>query len=178
METTYPTLHQKLSRQVFNEFSYVFKWPGKDSLLKPWVIMAHLDVVPVEAAAENQWSVPSFSGLIKNDTIWGRGTADDKSSAISIMEAAEQLLNEGFVLAQTIYLCFGHDEEISGKRGAGAIAAWFKQNNIHPALVLDEGGQIDTEHFKDLKRPVAVIGVGEKGYFNMDFSVEIPGGHS
>ncbi len=178
LETTYPTVHQKLPRQIFSEFSYVFTWVGKNPSLKPYVIMAHMDVVPVEAIAEKNWTVPSFSGMIKGDTIWGRGAIDDKASAISIFEAAEQLLKENFQPERTIYLCFGHDEEVAGKRGAAKISAWFMEQQIHPALVLDEGGQIDTEHFKDLKRPVAVIGVGEKGFVNIDLVVEKPGGHS
>ena len=178
LETTYPTVHQKLPRQIFSEFSYLYTWKGKDTSLKPYVIMAHMDVVPVEAVAEKNWSVPSFSGTIKGDTIWGRGAVDDKASAISIFEAAEQLLKENFQPERTIYLCFGHDEEIAGKRGAAKISAWFKEQKIHPELVLDEGGQVDREHFKELQRPVAVIGVGEKGYVNIDLTVEIPGGHS
>ena len=178
METTYPVMHQKLPRQIFSNFSYVFTWVGKNASLKPYVLMAHMDVVPVEPAAEKNWTVPAFSGLIKGDTVWGRGAVDDKASAIGIMEAAEQLLKENFQPERTIYLCFGHDEEIAGKRGAAKIAAWFKANNIKPELVLDEGGQVDTEHFKELKRPVAVIGIGEKGYVNIDLTVEIPGGHS
>lgn len=178
LETTYPTVHQKLPRQIFSEFSYVYTWKGKNTTLKPYVIMAHMDVVPVEAVAEKNWTVPSFSGTIKGDTIWGRGAVDDKASAISIFEAAEQLLRENFQPERTIYLCFGHDEEIAGKRGAASISAWFKEQKIHPELVLDEGGQVDREHFKELQRPVAVIGVGEKGYVNIDLTVEIPGGHS
>ena len=54
----------------------------------------------------------------------------------------------------------------------------FKEQNIKPAMVLDEGGQIDTKHFKQLNRPFAVIGTSEKGYANFDLSVKIPGGHS
>ncbi len=178
LETTYPTVHQKLPRLIFSEFSYVFIWKGKDTTLKPYVLMAHMDVVPVEAVAEKNWSVPSFSGMIKEDTIWGRGAVDDKASAISIFEAAELLLKENFQPERTIYLCFGHDEEIAGKRGAAKISAWFKEQKIEPELVVDEGGQVDTEHFKELKRPVAVIGVGEKGYVNIDITVEKTGGHS
>ena len=178
LETTYPTVHQKLPRQIFSEFSYVYTWTGKNTALKPMVLMAHMDVVPVEAVAEKNWTVPSFSGIIKEDTIWGRGAVDDKASAIAIFEAVEQLLKENYQPEQTVYLCFGHDEEISGKRGAKKIAEWFKEQNIHPDLVLDEGGQIDNEHFKELNRPVAVIGVAEKGYVNIDLVVEKPGGHS
>jgi len=178
LETSYPLVHSKLSRQVFNEFSYVYKWVGKDTTLAPYVLMGHTDVVPVEAASESKWSVPSFSGAIKNDTIWGRGAVDDKVAVIAIMESVEQLLAQNFTPNRNIYLCFGHDEEVSGKRGAKIYSAWFANNNIKPALVLDEGGQIDQQHFKRLNKPVAVIGTNEKGYVNLDLMVEIPGGHS
>ena len=178
MEKTYPLMHSKLEKQTFNQFSYVFKWKGKDSTKPPYVLMAHLDVVPVEAIAESKWTYPSFSGMIKQDTIWGRGAVDDKSSAIAIMEATEQMLKNNFTPERTFYICFGHDEEIAGKRGANIVSKWFKENNIQPAFVLDEGGMIDTEKFKDVKRPVAVIATGEKGFVNVDISVTIPGGHS
>jgi carboxypeptidase PM20D1 len=178
LEGSYPLIHRQLKRQVFNEFSYLYEWKGKDSSLAPWVLMAHQDVVPVEGAAEKNWTVPSFGGIIKNDTIWGRGAVDDKSSLVAIMEAIEKLLQQGFVPARTIYIAFGHDEEVAGRRGARAISTWMREQKIRPALVLDEGGQIDTEHFKDLGRPVAIIATGEKGYTNIDLSVEIPGGHS
>lgn len=178
LENSYPNVHSKLERKIFNQFSYVYKWPGKDTTARPYVLMGHMDVVPVEAVAESKWSVPSFSGAIKNDTIWGRGAVDDKVAVIAILESVEQLLKQNFTPNRTIYLCFGHDEEISGKRGAKVMSAWLKEQGIKPALVLDEGGQIDTKHFQQLKRPFAVIGTSEKGYANFDLSVEIPGGHS
>jgi len=178
LENSYPNVHSKLERKIFNQFSYVYKWTGKDSTARPYVLMGHMDVVPVEAVAESKWSVPSFSGAIKNDTIWGRGAVDDKVAVIAILESVEQLLKQNFTPNRTIYLCFGHDEEISGKRGAKVMSAWLKEQGIKPALVLDEGGQIDTKHFQQLKRPFAVIGTSEKGYANFDLSVEIPGGHS
>ena len=118
METTYPLMHQQLEKMTFNQFSYVFKWKGKDTTAAPYVLMAHMDVVPVEAIAESKWTYPSFSGTIDKDTIWGRGAVDDKGSAIAIMEAVESSLRENIQPSRTIYLCFGHDEEISGKRGA------------------------------------------------------------
>ena len=178
METTYPLMHQQLEKKSFNLFSYVFTWKGKDTTLAPYVLMAHTDVVPVEAIAESKWSYPSFSGTIDKDTIWGRGAVDDKGSAIAIMEAVELSLQENIQPNRTIYLCFGHDEEISGKRGAAIFSKWFDSSNIKPALVLDEGGMVDTEKFKATGRPVAVVGTGEKGYTNIDLTVEIPGGHS
>ncbi len=72
MESTYPLMHQQLEKMTFNQFSYVFKWKGKDTTAAPYVLMAHMDVVPVEAVAESKLTYPSFSGIIKNYTIWGR----------------------------------------------------------------------------------------------------------
>ena len=178
MEGAYPLCHTKLTRKVINDFSFIYTWEGTDTTLAPYVLMAHMDVVPVEAATESKWKVAPFSGAIVNDTIWGRGAADDKVAVIAIMESVEKLLSENHQPKRTIYLCFGHDEEVSGRRGAKLISQWFIENNIKPALVIDEGGQIDNNHFKQLGRPVAVIATGEKGYVNLDLTVEIPGGHS
>ena len=178
LERAYPLVHQKLTRQIFNQFSYLFTWEGRNKNLPPYVIMAHMDVVPVEAATASKWNTSPFSGAIKDSMVWGRGAVDDKACVISILEAAEALLKNGFQPERTIYLSFGHDEEISGTRGAAAIADWFRKQNIHPELVLDEGGEITEENFRDLKRPIAVIGVGEKGYLSFKLSVEKEGGHS
>jgi carboxypeptidase PM20D1 len=178
LETSYPLVHQHLKRQTFSEFSYLYTWTGKNSSLPPYVLMGHMDVVPVEKEAEKKWTVPSFSGSILKDTIWGRGSVDDKAAVIGILEAVEELLKTGYVPERTIYLSFGHDEEISGRRGAKTISEWFAANKIKPALVLDEGGQIDSQHFKSLKKPLAVIGTSEKGYVSLELTVEIPGGHS
>jgi carboxypeptidase PM20D1 len=135
-------------------------------------------VVPVEAATENKWSVAPFSGAIKDSMIWGRGVVDDKGCVIPIMEAVEELLRKNFQPDRTIYLSFGHDEEISGTRGAASIAKWFGEQNIHPELVLDEGGEITVENFPELKRPIAAIAVAEKGYLSFQLHVEKAGGHS
>lgn len=178
LENSYPLVHAKLERMVIGEFSCLYTWKGKDTSLAPYVLMAHTDVVPVESNTIDKWKVEPFSGAILNDTIWGRGAADDKVAVIAILESVENLLQENFTPERTIYICFGHDEEVSGRRGAKVISQWFIDHQIKPELVLDEGGQIDNTHFKQLKRPVAVIANSEKGYVNIDLSVELPGGHS
>jgi carboxypeptidase PM20D1 len=97
---------------------------------------------------------------------------------ITILEAVENLLRQQFQPERTIYLSFGHDEEISGSNGAKSIADWFKENYIHPILVIDEGGEISNEQFPSLKRPIAAIGIAEKGYLSFSLRVEKEGGHS
>lgn len=178
MERAYPLIHQKLPRKIFNQFSYLYTWQGSNPSLAPYVIMAHTDVVPVEEATISKWTVPPFSGMIKDSMIWGRGVVDDKGCVIPILESVESLLQQNFQPERTIYLSFGHDEEISGGRGAPVIVKWFLQQNIHPELVIDEGGEITNEQFPGLKRPVAAIGIAEKGYLSYTLTVEKEGGHS
>jgi carboxypeptidase PM20D1 len=177
IELHYPLVHQKLSYRVFNSFSRLYTWPGKHPEQKPYVLMAHLDVVPVEQATAKQWTVAPFGGEFKNDTVYGRGVADDKSSLISILEATEKLLSQNFQPERTIYFSFGNDEETIGN-GAQAIAKYMQEQKIHPEMVLDEGGEITKEHFSELKRPVAFIAIAEKGYMTYELTVNLAGGHS
>ncbi|HWK06493.1 MAG TPA: M20/M25/M40 family metallo-hydrolase [Puia sp.] len=177
MQRSYPLLHQHLVRTSHENYSYAYTWKGTDSSLSPIILVAHYDVVPVEASAVRLWTAQPFGGEIKDSAIWGRGAIDDKASMISILEAAESLLQQGFTPRRTILLCFGHNEESSGS-GAKAIVAWLQQQRLRAELVIDEGGEITTNRFKDVKRPIAMIGVGEKGYVTFDLTVEKPGGHS
>lgn len=177
VEKNYPLIHKNLTHQNFNGLSRLYKWEGKKSSEKPYVLMAHYDVVPVEASTEKLWTVPAYGGVLKNDIIYGRGAADDKVSLISILEAVEKLLASNFQPERTVYLSFGNDEETIGL-GAQAIAKFLEESNVHPEVILDEGGEITTENFTELKRPVALIAVAEKGYMSFNLTVEQHGGHS
>ncbi len=177
IDQSYPLIHARLYKTIVNQFSYIFEWKGQDTSLKPIILMGHYDVVPIEAATANLWSVKPFSGSITDSCVWGRGAADDKSGVISILEATEAMLKKGFIPKRSIFLCFGHDEEISGL-GAMAIVQHLSARRIKAEMVLDEGGEITEDKIKDVKRPIAVIGVAEKGYASFELSVNKEGGHS
>jgi len=177
LETTYPLIHKNLPRTIIDSFNYIYEWKGTDTSILPMVLMAHYDVVPVEASAIKLWHAKPYGGEVKDNYIWGRGVLDDKSSMISILEAAESQLAKGFQPKQTILLCFGADEESSGK-GATAVVKYFKSLNKKFDLVVDEGGEISTEDNKSIKAPIASIGVGEKGYVTLVLTAQKAGGHS
>jgi len=151
----------------------LFRWKGQSSA-QPGVLMAHYDVVPVN---ESDWEKPAFDGIIENGILWGRGTLDTKGTFNGVLEAADNLIAQGFVPANDLYLAFGGDEEISGN-GAPAIVKWFQQQNITPAFVLDEGGAVVENVFPGVKVPCAVIGTGEKGPMDVKLTLKTNGGHS
>jgi carboxypeptidase PM20D1 len=177
LETTYPNFHARLQREIIKDYTLLFTWKGKNPELKPVVLMAHQDVVPIETGTESLWTVDPFAGEVKDDFIWGRGTSDDKINLISMLEAAEKLLVNDFQPERTIYFSFGHDEEIGGS-GAIAVAKLLKERGIEAEFVMDEGGIITKNQIPGITKPVALIGTSEKGYLSLVLSVEQAGGHS
>ena len=178
LEETFPKVHATLTKELVAGHSLLYKWTGSSEAFKPVLLMAHQDVVPVESDSLANWEHPPFDGLIADDYIWGRGTMDDKSSLVGIMEAVEMLLNEGFQPQRTIYLAFGHDEEVGGRGGALQIAQLLRQRNVEFEFILDEGLVITEGVVPDFPWPLAVIGIAEKGYLSLELTVKLDGGHS
>ena len=94
IKDSYPLVHRNLELEHIGEYNFLYHWKGLDSGLKPIVLMAHYDVVPVEN--EDAWEKPPFGGIVEDGYIWGRGSLDDKLSMIGILEAVEILCKRGF----------------------------------------------------------------------------------
>jgi carboxypeptidase PM20D1 len=174
LRSAFPNIHSHMTREVVGGMSLLYRWKGENPELKPVVIMAHMDVVPVEPG---NWTHPPFSGTIADGYIWGRGTLDDKGSLIAILCAAEHLIQTGFHPQRTIYLSFGHDEETNGK-GSQAIVTRFKNRGVVPEFVLDEGMSIVKGMVPGVEAPVALIGIAERGYLSIELVAHGEGGHS
>lgn len=178
LETAFPDTFKTLSKEVIGGGSLLMKWEGRDKSEKPILLMAHQDVVPVIEGTESDWTYPPFDGVIADGYIWGRGALDDKSAMCAILEAAELLLRDGFAPDRTIYIAFGHDEEIGGKNGAAQIVSTLESRGIWFEAILDEGGFITKGIVPDVEMPVALVGIAEKGYLTLSLTVEAEGGHS
>jgi carboxypeptidase PM20D1 len=178
LQSTYPLVHANATQTIVNDYSLVYQLPGSDPALEPVLFMGHMDVVPIEEITRDQWTYPPFSGTVTDGVIWGRGSVDDKFTVIALMEAMELLLSEGVRPQRSIYLSFGHDEEVGGKDGAAKVAEYFQNEGITFDYVMDEGGVVIEGMMEGLDRPLAVIGVSEKGYVNLVLTVNAPGGHS
>lgn len=176
LQVTYPAAHGAMRRETVAGHTLVYTWAGSDPSLKPVVLMAHQDVVPVVPGTERDWKRDPFGGEIAEGFVWGRGTLDDKGSLVALMEAAEALAGSGFKPRRTVYFVFGHDEEVSGA-GATAAAALLKSRGVTPEFVLDEGGLALTAN-PLTGVPVAVVAVSEKGYATLRVTAKGDGGHS
>ncbi len=180
-EERFPLVHKHLKREEISLASLLYTWEGTNPDLEPIALLGHQDVVPVAEGTEQDWTHPAFDGVDDGEFIWGRGALDMKNHLIAVLESVETLLAEGFQPERTVYLCFGHDEEIVAAKtsGAGAIADALKARGVHLDSVIDEGGAIlDLKVGSILNNRLAGVGIAEKGYADYRVSVSAKGGHS
>jgi carboxypeptidase PM20D1 len=173
----FPRTHAALEREIVADYSLLYTWRGSDSSLAPVLLTSHHDVVPVIPGTESDWTHPAFGGVIADGFIWGRGTLDDKLGVLGTLEAVESLVVAGFAPTRTVYLAFGHDEELGGPAGAAAITALLAERGVQLWFTLDEGMAIISD-MAGIESPIAAIGVAEKGYMTIELTARAPGGHS
>lgn len=178
IENSFVLVHKNLKRTPINNYSIVYKWSSnKDNNKLPVLLLAHYDVVPANDEIDG-WSYPPFSGKIAEGYIWGRGAIDNKGSLLGLLEAVESLLEQGFTPDRDIYFAFGHDEEIGGYSGAKQIAKYFHEKKIRFDFALDEGLLVTEGVISGTNKPVAMIGLAEKGYVTIKVTANGSGGHS
>jgi Gly-Xaa carboxypeptidase len=173
---TFPLTHATLQLEKVNTHGLLFTWAGTEPALKPSLLMAHQDVVPVPDSTVKQWTHPPFSGHYDGKFVWGRGASDCKNQLLAILNAVEALLSADFTPRRTLILSFGFDEEISGREGAQHLADHLIKKLGHNSIaaIVDEGA-VNVENWG---ANFAIPGVAEKGYIDVDIVVRMPGGHS
>lgn len=175
---SYPNVFTELEFERVNQYSLLLRWPGSAPNLEPVLFTAHTDVVPVEPGTEANWTHPPFAGVIDDGVLYGRGTLDDKHGVISLLEAINSLLTAGYRPARSLVFAFGHDEEIGGEAGAGAMAKKMAAQGLRFAWMVDEGGFVLRNSPLLPDRDIAFINVAEKGYVTLTLAAESDGGHS
>nr|XP_017499059.2 N-fatty-acyl-amino acid synthase/hydrolase PM20D1 isoform X1 [Manis javanica]XP_036871234.1 N-fatty-acyl-amino acid synthase/hydrolase PM20D1 isoform X2 [Manis javanica] len=177
IRTVFPAVFKAsfIRHEVVGEYSHLFTVQGSDPSLQPYMLMAHIDVVPAPAEG---WEVPPFSGLERDGFIYGRGTMDNKNSVMAILQALELLLIRNYVPRRSFFIALGHDEEVSGTNGAQKISALLQARGIQLAFIVDECGFILDDFIPGLKKPFAMVSVSEKGAINLMLQVNMTPGHS
>ncbi len=171
LEKLFPTVHEKLEKTEIDG-NLLFKWKGKSSE-KPILIMSHQDVVE----ATGDWKYPPFSGKVAEGKVWGRGTSDTKCTVMAFLQAAEELLKEGYTPDCDVYIASSCTEEIGGD-GAPKIVDYLDKQGVRLFLVCDEGGGIIQDPMAGIKGNFAMVGVFEKGYGDVKFIARSTGGHA
>ena len=100
------------------------------------LFLSHTDVVLADAG---EWSVPPFSGEVRDGDVWGRGALDMKGQVAASAVAIASLAREGFEPAGDLIFAATADEEV----GDGFGLSWLCQT--HPDAVrcdyaVNEGG--------------------------------------
>jgi carboxypeptidase PM20D1 len=172
----FPLCEKHLKLKSESEHNLIYRFTGEDTTALPGLLTAHQDVV---SANDVEWTHPPFAKTLEEGYVWGRGSFDCKLQLIAILEAFELLLQEGKKPKRTWYAAFGCDEEVNGgDKGAILIAEQFERMGLTFSLLLDEGGVVSENYIKGIDRPIAVVGVAEKGYMDTLLSCSREAGHS
>ena len=169
----FPRIHAAATLTKLGRTGLLYHLKG-ESAAAPSVCMAHYDVVPIE---ESGWTRPAFEGIVEDGILWGRGTLDTKGTLCGVMEALEQLLAEGYIPKNDLYLSFSGEEEVDGD-SCRATVDYLQQQGVTPAMVVDEGGAVVDHVFPGVDSQCALIGIAEKGNVSMDLSILSQGGHA
>ncbi|MCL1928107.1 MAG: M20/M25/M40 family metallo-hydrolase [Treponema sp.] len=180
---TFPCFHTYAERTVFSPYSIAYRWPGTGNIPEktgaadsaPVLLLGHYDVVPAETI---KWSFDPFGAELKDDYIYGRGALDMKNIVISLMESAEILCRNGFKPKRDIWIVLGGDEERTGLLGAKKTAEWLEEKGLQFSFILDEGTPIAKDQIKGVNKPLALVGIEEKGFLSLDLSVDQKPGHA
>ncbi len=157
IEENFPTLHAKAKRLTFGGgcFFYVIEGanPKKNILL-----MSHHDVVD----GGEGWESDPFNAVIKNGHLYGRGSIDTKTPLFAQLQAAEELLCDGFAFEGfALYIGSSNNEEYSGD-GMVLASDYFRREGIRFDVILDEGGAIISGLIPGVKNKSAMVAIHEK----------------
>ena len=134
------------------------------------LLLGHTDVVPAE---RDEWSVPPFSGLVRDGWVWGRGALDMKNQVAAEAVAVARLARDGDGLGGDVVFVATCDEEVGQHCGA----KWLVENEpdlVRCDFLLNEGGGEFSPIGDGLLYPVTV---GEKAYADFRITARGQGGH-
>ena len=174
LKRLYPKTFAACELTMIDEFGILLRWPGASAELDPIVLMAHHDVVPVEG---QDWKHDPFGAEIVDGEIWARGSLDTKCIVAAFFESTEYLVGQGYVPPRDVWYFSSNGEEVAAPTCADAVT-WLDEHDIHPYMVLDEGGAVATDAGLGVSLPIALVGVSEKGHVDLTVTATSPGGHA
>lgn len=172
LKKLFPSVFSTCSLEVFDG-SLMIIWKSSKSFDKPVLLMNHHDVVE----ASGKWDFNPFSAEVIDGKMFGRGTLDNKGGLFAMLQAAEELIDDGYSPKRDIYFVSSCNEETTGY-GADTISNELLKRGIEFEFVLDEGGMIVDEPVPGVEGSYAMVGMGEKGCADLKFIARSNGGHA
>jgi acetylornithine deacetylase/succinyl-diaminopimelate desuccinylase-like protein len=151
----------------------VVRLRGRNTALKPLLLLAHLDVVE---AKKEDWSsdLDPFRFTEREGFYYGRGTTDDKAMAAIFVANLLRLKQQNVVPERDIILALTADEEGGNHNGV----QWLIQQHrglVDAELGLNEGGSGQAKGGRKIANQVQA---SEKVYVDYRLESTNPGGHS
>lgn len=146
----YPSIFQRMEEKSFTNDAILLEMPGGSHA--PMVFVSHLDAPSAPEAVLCPHEQPM-------------GVPLSRAHLVTLLEALEALLNEGYLPGGDLMLALSMDG-LSGGAGAQSIAAHLKARSVSPCLVLDYGGYATMDAFRTYLpkgAPLALVGITEKG---------------
>lgn len=172
--TAFPHATEAMSRTMVGGYTPIYHWKGQGTSKQSILFSGHYDVVPIVG----DWSRDPWAGEIADGYVWGRGALDMKGGVIALLQALDQLAQQGFQPENDLYIAITQDEEIGGAGGAAKVVEYFDTNEIKIDWSLDEGSFVLHDVISSIKRDVVSINVAEKGYMTVRITAKARGGHS
>ena len=157
LEELFPNLNARAKKLTFGGGCFVYVIEGKNAQ-KNVMLMSHHDVVE----GSDDWQTDPFQPVQKDGWLYGRGTIDTKTPLFAELQAAEELLAEGYDLEGiNLYIGSSNNEEVCGD-GMVLATDYFKEKGIRFYAVIDEGGAITEGQIPGVSCKSAVVAVHEK----------------
>jgi len=141
-----------------------------DGSLRPIILLSHTDVVVADA---ERWSVPPFSGEIRDGFVYGRGASDMKGTAAVHATLMRLLKRSRIPLRRDVILLAVADEEAGGT-GARSIAENHQDLIRGAEFLLNEG---DVAYVKDGRLQQYGVDVMEKAALWLRVTAKGAAGH-
>ena len=153
----FPLLHSRAERLTFGDGCFFYVLKGKNATRKI-LLMSHHDVVD----GGEGWNTEPFSAVEQNGYLYGRGTIDTKTPLFAELQAAEELLAQGWDFPGfDLYIGSSHNEEVGGD-GMVLAVEYFASQSIRFDVILDEGGAITCGMIPGVSGKSAMVAVHEK----------------
>ena len=157
IDSLFPNLAAKAKKLTFGGGCFVYVIEGKNAR-KNIMLMSHHDVVE----GSEDWQTDPFQPVQKDGFLYGRGTIDTKTPLFAELQAAEELLAEGYDFEGiNLYIGSSNNEEVCGD-GMVLATEYFRDQGIRFYAVVDEGGAITEGQIPGVKCKSAVVAVHEK----------------